>query len=74
MATLRRRIVKIRVLLSAAIIGASLLLIGCYESTGITVHQPGVYKGAVDPLVALSAQPAHQQRLQERFTLVQTDR
>ena len=46
-------------------------LIGCsYESRKTTMHEPGVYKGAKDPLLAQQ----HQQELIDRFKLVQTDR
>jgi hypothetical protein len=45
--------------------------IGCsYESRETTLHEPGVYKGAKDPLLASK----HQQELIDRFTLVQSDR
>ena len=44
---------------------------GCsYESRGTTIHQPGIYKGTKDPLLARQ----EQQRLIDRFKLVQTDR
>jgi hypothetical protein len=46
-------------------------LTGCsYESRKTTVHKPGVYKGAKDPLMALK----QEQVLIDRFKLVQTDR
>jgi hypothetical protein len=41
-----------------------------YESRQTTVHEPGVYKGAKDPLLAQQKQ----QELIDRFKLVQTDR
>lgn len=40
------------------------------ESRKPTIHEPGVYKGAKDPLLALK----NQQELIDRFKLVQTDR
>ena len=44
---------------------------GCsYESRKTTIHEPGVYKGAKDPLLALK----NQQQLIDRLKLVQTDR
>ena len=50
-------------------------LCGCYENPReVTLHEPGVYKGATDPLLDALQQPGLQQRLQERFSLVQTDR
>jgi hypothetical protein len=40
------------------------------ESRNVTMHEPGVYKGAQDPLLARQGQ----QELIDRFKLVQTDR
>jgi len=40
------------------------------EPRGTTIHKPGEYKGAKDPLLALK----NQQELIDRFKLVQTDR
>ena len=46
-------------------------LTGCSsESRKTTIREPGVYKGAKDPLLALK----NQQELTDRFKLVQTDR
>lgn len=46
-------------------------LTGCsYEPRKTTIHEPGVYKGAKDPLLARQ----QQQELIDRFKLVQTDR
>ncbi|MFB3887692.1 MAG: hypothetical protein ACE144_20930 [Thermodesulfobacteriota bacterium] len=46
-------------------------LTGCsYEPRGTTIHEPGVYKGEKDPLLALK----NQQELIGRLKLVQTDR
>jgi hypothetical protein len=46
-------------------------LAGCSpEPRSVTMHEPGVYKGAKDPLLALQ----QQQVLIDRFKLVQTDR
>ena len=45
--------------------------VGCsYESRKTTLHEPGVYKGEKDQLLARQ----HQQDLIDRFKLVQTDR
>lgn len=57
----------------------TLLLLGgmlsaCYQSADVTLHQPGVYKGAVDPLLAYEGSAEHQQKLRDRFNLVQVDR
>jgi hypothetical protein len=50
------------------------VLSACYQSADVTLHQPGVYKGQKDPLVRLQASAQQQQKLRERFQLVQTDR
>lgn len=47
-------------------------LTACYESTDVTLHEPGVYKGKVDEH-ALSAEE-RAQVLKQRFIQVQTDR
>ena len=44
---------------------------GCLESADVTVHEPGKYKGSVDPLLS---QSSRDDVLQKRFQLVQTDR
>jgi len=55
--------------LTALIILAGLT--GCSsESRKVTMHEPGVYKGAKDPLLVMQ----QQQELIDRFKLVQTDR
>ena len=46
---------------------------GCWDSTEVTVHNPGEYKGAQDPLLAQSAS-ARTETLMKRFQLVQVDR
>ncbi|MGM0812739.1 MAG: hypothetical protein ACQEUC_07890 [Pseudomonadota bacterium] len=66
---------KTRFLFAAIPLGVVLLLLtGCYESRDVTLHDAGVYKGAPDPLVEMSADPAYQERLRERLLMVQTDR
>jgi hypothetical protein len=46
-------------------------LVGCSsESRKVTMREPGVYKGAKDPLLTLK----NQQELIDRLKLVQTDR
>lgn len=41
-----------------------------YESRETTVHKPGIYKGAKDPLLVRQ----HERELIDRFKLVQADR
>lgn len=50
------------------------VLAGCYDEPGATVYEPGKYKGTNDPLLAKQRDAGHQKRLEERFTMVQTDR
>jgi len=49
-------------------------LTGCYQSADVTLHEPGEYKGAKDPLLAYEGSAEQQQKLMERFKQVQTDR
>lgn len=46
---------------------------GCWESTDVTVHEPGQYKGPSDPLLQQSA-ASRADILQKRFEMVQVDR
>jgi hypothetical protein len=60
---------------STLLILAGAVLAGCYENPReVTLHEPGVYKGPVDPLLGALQKPGLQQQLQERFRLVQMDR
>lgn len=52
----------------------SLTATGCVEQTQVTVHEPGVYKGSPDPLLAKQTDPAHIEMLEERFRMGQSDR
>jgi hypothetical protein len=51
---------------------ACLLLAGCYEDSGVTLHQPHVYLGAKD--AHAYKQSTHEVELAQRFRKVQTDR
>ncbi|MGD2099284.1 MAG: hypothetical protein PVG35_17025 [Desulfobacterales bacterium] len=64
---------KWKVWITAAALAAAVLW-GCYESTGVAFHEPGVYKGKQDPLLGKLRQTEVQQQLVERFKMVQTDR
>jgi hypothetical protein len=55
-------------LLSASLFGA------CYESPDVAIHEPGVYKGAHDPLLAEQRSPRQLQILRERLKRIQMDR
>lgn len=53
---------------------AGLLLGGCYDDgTAVVGHEPGVYKGKSDPLLAANA-TARADQLKARFNGIQTDR
>lgn len=53
---------------------AFIALAGCGDSRSYNVYEPGVYKGAADPLLAKLGKPESRQQLQERFSLGQVDR
>ena len=59
--------------LTAAAVVLAAGLAGCWDSTEVTVHNPGEYKGEPDPLLAQSAS-ARAGTLTERFQRVQVDR
>jgi hypothetical protein len=64
-----RRIVLLTVLLlSSSLFGA------CYESPDVAIHEPGVYKGAHDPLLAKARSARQLQILRERLKRIQMDR
>ena len=48
-------------------------LAGCWDTTEVTVHNPGEYKGPADPLLSQAAS-ARAESLTERFQRVQADR
>jgi hypothetical protein len=60
---------RIGYILMASIVLAGLAACST-ESRKTTIHEPGVYKGAKDPVLALK----NQQELIDRLKLVQTDR
>jgi len=52
----------------ALIAAGALLLAACYESPGVTRHEPGVYKGESDPLVSkLESDQGLRDSLNRRF-------
>ena len=59
----------------AALLAALLLLSGCYRPPWeVTWHEPHVYKGKQDPLLAKMRGDELAERLRQRFRAVQTDR
>ena len=60
--------------LYAVLIGlVFIVLTGCSESSSVTVHKPGVYKGAQDPLLSTNTEERASE-LSARFNLGQIDR
>ena len=51
-----------------------LSLTACAERAEVTLHEPGVYKGGEDPLLAKQQSPQYAETLQERFAKGQSDR
>lgn len=49
-------------------------LTACAERADVTLHEPGVYKGGTDPLLAQQRDPQYTETLQERFAKGQSDR
>jgi len=62
-----------RILTISVIALLSFNLSGCWESTDITVHEPGEYMGAADQLLQADV-GARSDQLKERFQTVQIDR
>ena len=65
---------KRRGALTIAVLASAVALTGCYESTDVTVHDQGKYKGMKDPLLDAKATAEREETLQKRFQLVQVDR
>jgi len=54
-------------------IAATLGLAGCWESSDVTLHEAGKYKGGQDPLLDQQVS-SRTESLKKRFQLVQADR
>lgn len=52
----------------------AILASGCYESTDVAYHEPGIYKGSVDPLLKRQSSLEYLVEIHKRFRNVQTDR
>ena len=65
---------KTRGALTIAVLASAVIMSGCYESTDVTVHKQGEYKGMKDPLLDATSTAAREEVLQRRFQLVQVDR
>ena len=51
-----------------------LLVTSCGDSAIVELHEPGEYTGKTDPLLKVTATPAHEQQLRDRIVQIQTDR
>ncbi len=60
--------------LTNAVFASAANMSGCYESTGVTVHEQGKYKGMKDPLLDAKSTAEREDVLQKRFQMVQVDR
>ena len=65
---------KRRGALTVAVLGSAVVMSGCYESVGVTIAEPGEYKGKKDPLLDAKRTAEREEVLQKRFQLVQIDR
>ena len=65
---------KRRGALTIAVLAGTVALTGCWESSDVTVHEQGKYKGPNDPLLDAKATAEREQVLEKRFNLVQVDR
>ena len=65
---MKHRTLMLVLALVIAVVGA------CYESPAVALREPGVYKGATDPLLAKERSAEQQKILRERFAQVQMDR
>lgn len=63
-----------RIAIPALVLLAPLALAGCYEDTTPTQYEPGVYKGADDPLLDKLEDEELRNQLDERFERAATDR
>lgn len=59
--------------LAAAVLAVATVA-GCYQPSGVTWYEAGVYKGRKDPLTAELARPELRRALEKRVRDVQTDR
>jgi hypothetical protein len=57
-----------------AVVSLGVVLVGCSGSEHESLHKPGVYTGAKDPLIEKEASPEQQEKLLSRFNQIQTDR
>ncbi len=60
-------------LTAVAFLTVAVGLSGCYESTDVTVHKQGIYKGQKDPLLSQQG-AARAESLKKRVQLVQVER
>jgi hypothetical protein len=53
---------------------SSMLISACYDDVSVTLYEAGEYKGPIDPLVNVTMNNAHKEKLRKRFDMIQTDR
>lgn len=57
-----------------ALIGACGILVACGNPMDVTLYEAGVYKGKQDDLLSKLEKQETQNELEQRFSMVQTDR
>ena len=62
-----------RTIAVAAVMAAAFAVSGCWESSDVTLHEAGKYKGVRDPLLEQDV-AERADTLEKRFALIQMDR
>ena len=62
-----------RTMAVAAVMSVAFAVSGCWESSDVTIHEAGKYKGLRDPLLAQDVSE-RAETLEKRFALSQMDR
>ena len=52
----------------------AVLITACGSRLDVTVHEPGVYKGPTDPLLAAHGTADHKELLRQRLAKVEAER
>jgi len=60
--------------LTIAVLAGAVVTSGCWESSDMTAHEPGQFRGQKDPLLDAKSTAERQEVLQKRFQMVQVDR
>ena len=59
--------------IAAAVMVTAFAVSGCWESSEVTIHEAGKYKGVRDPLLSQDVSE-RAETLEKRFALIQMDR